>query len=293
MKLSAGDKVAFIAPSSFIDRKSLSDALHWFEQQKIAVELMPHVFDRQRYLAGSDTDRAADVNACFARSDIKAVFCVRGGAGSAKMLDLLDYDLIKNNPKPVFGLSDSTALQNALYAQAGVISYSGFLPVFDFKYSVLNKIIEQDLKAIFNAEKYQIKSGQTVGKGQAEGVVIGGCLSVFCGLCGTKFFPDLKNKILLLEDVGEKTYKIEMMLNQLRLQKGFSQIAGLIFGQFKNCLAADVEDGSVDDILTDFVGGLNVPVVKNFAYGHETERHIMPIGGKIRLNADQCLVDIL
>lgn len=292
MKLSAGDKIAFVAPSSYIDPESLTAAQRWFEQRKIVVEVMPHVFDRYRYMAGSDADRAADINASFARADIKAVFCVRGGAGSAKILDLLDYKTIGANRKPVFGLSDSTALQNALYVKAGVTSYTGFLPVLDFKYSVLNEKIERDLDAVLNGETYIIKSGKALCHGQAEGVVVGGCLSVFCQLCGTPYFPDLKNKILLLEDVGEKTYKIEMMLNQLRLQKGFDRAAGIIFGQFKNCGAADPEDGTVDEIIADFAGGLDIPVLKDFAYGHETERRILPIGGKIHLDTDKAEVKV-
>lgn len=290
--LQKGDKVAFVAPSSCIKKEDIEKSLLWFKQQDIDVELMPHVFDCKRYMAGTDKNRAADINLCFLRNDIKALFCVRGGAGSAKILDYIDYQLVKNNPKPVFGLSDSTALQNALFSQAQNVSYSGFLPAYDFKYTVLNDNLQKSLKNIFQGKSYIINGGKKLISGVAEGVVVGGCLSVFCQLCGTKFFPNLTDKILLLEDVGEKTYKLELMLNQLRQQKGFESLKGLIFGQFKNCCQADECDGSVDDIIEDFVSEINIPTICGINYGHEFNRCIMPIGKKVKMNTDEGYVEI-
>lgn len=283
--LKQGDKVALTAPSGCLSAGDLDKAAAWFAKQGITVEIMPHVFACYRYMAGSDQERAADINACFERDDIKAVFCVRGGAGSGKILDMINYDLIKKNPKPIFGLSDSTALQNALYAMTGNVSYTGFLPIYDFKNNALNEKIQFSLQQIFQKRPFVAQGGKCLISGQAEGIVVGGCLSVFCQLCGTPYFPDLKDKILLLEDVGEKTYKIELMLNQLRMQKNFAKIKGVVFGQFLNCLEADKGDGTIQEILNDFAGNLHVPTIYDFDYGHQAQRYVLPIGGKIRISA--------
>ncbi len=288
--ISKNDKVAFIAPSSAINEIELTEAVKWFEKRGIKAENMPHVFSRCRYMAGNADERAADINACFIREDIKAVFCVRGGAGSLDVLDKIDYSVVRKMPKPVFGLSDSTALQNALYAKAGNVSYTGFLPAYDFKEKTLDVQLEKSLMGIFNDERQCVYGGQCLKNGAAEGVMVGGCLSVFCSLCGTPYFPDLKDKILLLEDVGEKTYKIERMLKQISMQPGFAELNGIVFGQFVNCAEADAGDGTVDEILQDFTADIKVPMVANFPYGHQQSRFVLPIGKKVWLNAGECML---
>ena len=127
------------------------------------------------------------------------------------------------------------------------------------------------------------KEFEVLKKGEAEGVLIGGCLSVFNALCGTKYFPKLKNKILLIEDVGEKTYRIDLMLDQLKKQKDFDKVKAIIFGSFLNCKIADIGDGTIDEIIKNFVQTLDIPVIYNFPYGHIKSRFILPIGKKIKL----------
>ena len=284
------DKVAFVSPSSSITEKDIKAALNWFEEKNIKVELMPHVFALYRNMGGTIAERAADINECFSRPDIKAVFCMRGGAGCLQLLDKINYENVAKASKPIFGLSDTTALQNALYVKTGNVSYTGFLPVYDFKDGSLDKQTEESLMKIFAGTEQCAKGGVCLNKGKTEGVMVGGCLSVFCSLCGTPYFPDLRDKILLLEDIGEKTYQIERMLKQISLQKGFSEIKGIVFGRFVKCVEADVGDGTVEEILQDFATSLKVPVMADFAYGHQKERYVLPIGGKVFLNADECEV---
>lgn len=289
--LEKGDKVAFIAPSSAVAEKEILPALRWFENEGYIVEVMPHVFSTYRYMAGNDVQRAADVNECFLRPDIKAVFCVRGGAGSLNVLDEIDYAVVRKMPKPVFGLSDSTALQNALYARSGNISYTGFLPVYDFKSGQIDEQIKESLLSVFSGSAQQIRGGKCLQDGKATGIMVGGCLSVFCSLCGTPYFPDLKNKILLLEDIGEKTYKVERMFKQLSLQPGFTQMKGIIFGQFVNCAEADAGDGTIEEIVRDFALGLEVPMVYGFPYGHQKSRYVLPVGKEVSFDAGKCLLE--
>lgn len=288
--LRAGDKIALAAPSGFIAPESIKTGALWLEKQGFELEFMPHVFARCHYAAGTDFERADDVNEAFARSDIKAIFCVRGGAGSSKILPYLDYALIKKNRKPVFGLSDSTALQNALFACSGNVSYTGFLPIFDFKNGSLDEKINQSLNMVFAGREQKASGGKCLNSGSAQGIMVGGCLSVLNYLCGTPYFPSLQGKILLIEDVGEKTYRIDLMLNQLKSQKDFSGLKGIVFGQFLNCVEADEGDGSVAEIIADFAQDLDIPVITEFPYGHVASRYVLPIGKKVCLDADTVTV---
>ena len=285
--LRAGDKIALVAPSGFIEPESLKTGAAWLEAQGFELEFMPHVFARRYYTAGTDFERAEDINEAFARPDIKALFCVRGGAGSSKILPYLDYATVKKNRKPVFGLSDSTALQNALFPCGGNVSYTGFLPIFDFKSGELDEKINQSLNAVFAGHEQKAAGGKCLNSGTAQGVMVGGCLSVLNYLCGTPYFPSLQGKILLIEDVGEKTYRIDLMLNQLKAQKDFAGLNGIVFGQFLNCAEADEGDGSVSEIIADFAQNLDIPVITDFPYGHIASRYVLPIGKKVCLNADE------
>ncbi|MBE6451307.1 MAG: LD-carboxypeptidase [Alphaproteobacteria bacterium] len=290
--LKKADKVIIVSPSSCIEPNALDKGINWLKNQGFEVKIAKHTYDSFSYTAGTDCSRADDINKAFADNEIKAIFCSRGGAGSTKMLDYLDFDLIKNNKKPVFGLSDSTALQNALYHKCGIVSYTGFLPVYDFKGDSLDDKIAASLQNVFNGKEQTICSLKALNGGKAKGVLIGGNLSVLCYLCGTAYFPNLENKILLLEDIGEKTYKIDLMLNQLKQQLNFDKLKGIIFGKFTDCIEINEGDGSVKNVLKNFALSLNIPVVFDFDYGHIKSRYVLPIGQEVELDADNLLLKI-
>ena len=201
------------------------------------------------------------------------------------MLNLLDYDTIKENKKPIFGLSDSTALQNALITKTNNPSYTGFLPLYDIDENGINKTLENSIKNTLFQNHQKIISGNCHKKGECKGKIVGGCLSVLTYLCGTQYFPNLSGKILLLEDVGEKTYKIDLMLNQLKQQKNFNKLKGIILGQFHNCIVSDKEDGTIEDCIKDFAKDINIPIITDFAYGHIKERYLIPLNKTITLKA--------
>ncbi len=283
--LNREDTVGIIAPSAGLNGKELQPVINFFHRLGLQVKTANNLKQGYRYMAGSDAERAVSVNQMFADNEVKALFCLRGGAGSTRILNLLDYNLIKYNPKPIIGLSDSTALQNAVIAKTGNPCLTGFLPLYDLADNTINKTTETSLQEALFSDKHQIRSGTCLNAGKTQGTVIGGCLSVLCYLCGTPYFADLKDKILLLEDVGEKTYKIDLMLNQLKQQKNFNKLKGVIFGQFTNCITADTEDGTVEDCINDFTIGLNIPIIKDFAYGHIPARHIIPLGLPVKLTS--------
>lgn len=286
------DTIGIIAPSAGLQNKELTSVLTYFEKLKLNVKLAQNLNYEYRYMAGTDTERADAINNMFANKNIKALFCLRGGAGSTRILDLLDYSLIKDNPKPIIGLSDSTALQNALISKTENPALSGFLPLYDFNNKNINSLTDNSLQNALFADTHTICSGLCHNAGTTTGTIIGGCLSVLCYLCGTSYFPNLADKILLLEDIGEKTYKIDLMLNQLKQQKNFHKLKGIIFGQFTDCPIASPEDGNITNCIKDFISGLNIPIITDFAYGHIPSRHIIPLGIPVKLTSDKTICSI-
>lgn len=289
MKLNPGDKVGIISPSSFLlNRKTIAPGLDYLRSLKLEPVLGDHVFDTYHYMASTPADRTADLHRFYADTEIKAIFCTAGGSGSQYMLPLIDYELVRRNPKPLFGFSDNTALQLGLYAQTKAITCTGFTLKYDFKNGQIDRLVDQTLRTVISGGKLNLQGGQTVIGGQTEGILLGGCLSLLRNLCGTPFYPDLTNAILLLEDVGEKTYKIDLMLQQLTQCPGFDQVKGIVFGEFADSEIADTADGSVDDIIIEFCHRRKIPVIKDFPYGHIPSRAVMPIGVPVRLQADDC-----
>lgn len=292
-KLKKGDKVAIVAPSGQIgDIEKIQDGLKYLQSLGLQPVFGKHLFSQYRYMAGHDKERADDINRAFADSQIKALFCVRAAAGASRILPYIDYENARRHKKVVIGFCDNAALQMALLKKAGVTSWNGFLLSYDFKKKTLDETINTSLQHLINNRPFTITSGQTIRHGICEGKLICSNLSVLTKLAGTPYFPNLTGKILLVEDVHERLHKIDLMFQQLRQQPHFQQLRGLILGQFTDC-SGDEEDGTLDDCIHDFIADTNIPIIKNFAFGHTDSRYVLPMGAKIRLNADSCCLDIL
>lgn len=285
--LKKGDTIGLIAPSSALENADLKPTLDMFAKMGLWVVEAANIKSHFRYMAGDDRQRAESFNQMVKDKTIKALFCMRGGAGSTRILDKIDFAELKKNPKPIIGLSDSTALQNAALTMTGNPSFTGFLPIYDTKDGKINPFMQNELINVLFEDNHQVTSGVCLKEGLVEGEIVGGCLSTFNLLCGTKYFPDLKDKILLLEDVGEKTYKIDLMLNQLKQQPNFEKMKGIIFGKFTNSIIKDEIDGTPKDCINDFVSNLNLPVIIDFDYGHIPNRHILPLGIKVKMQANK------
>ena len=293
-KLKKGDKVGVVSPSSFVFYpERIERGVEYLKSLGLVPVLGKHVFGKFRYMSGTVKDRADDLMSFYKDPEIKAIFATAGGAGSIYLLDDLDYSIIKKNPKPLFGFSDTTALQNGIFSQVKNINYTGFTLHFDFKEDKLDKMIDKSLKQVFKGESYECKGGKIVVKGGAEGKLVGGCLSVLSYLCGTKYFPDLQDAVLVLEDVSEKTYKIDLFLQQLKMQPNFDKLKGIVFGGFSDSIITASEDGTVDDVIKSFCKDLKIPVIKDFPYSHGESRYVLPLGAKVRVDADRKVLKIL
>lgn len=292
-KIKSGDKVAVIAPCGQIgDKNKIDSAVKYLKSLGLKPVFGKHLLKVRRYMAGTDLERAADINTAFADPEIKAIFCVRAAAGGTRVLPYIDYELARATPKPLIGFCDNAAIQIALYQKIKLVSYNGFVMTYDFKNGNLDNLIKDNLKKLLNCELFEIKSGKTLQKGSAEGTLICSNLTVLTRMAGTPYFPDLKNKILLLEEVNEPVYKIDLMLQQLKQQKNFDKLKGIIFGQFTG-VKADKEDGTIKDCLKDFLQGTNLPAIYDFNFGHTPSRHVLPLGAKVSLNADKATLKIL
>lgn len=294
MKIPPGSKIGIVSPSKPVSEEAVTRGLEYLKGLGYIPVLGRHVFDTYRYMAGTPQDRAEDLMSFYRDPEIKAVFSTAGGDGSQMIAPFLDYDTIAQNPKPLIGFSDTTAIQNAIIARTGTPQLTGFLLSYDFLDGPLpDAKINASLTTLLNGDKLKVSGGQTVIGGQAEGILVGGCLSLFKSLCGTPYFPSLKNTILLIEDVEEKTYKLDLMLEQLRQCPDFSKVSGIIFGDFYNCEIRQPQDGSTDEMINCFTQEMNIPVIRHFPYGHKKSRYVLPLGSPIRLNADNCTLEQL
>ena len=290
-----GSKVGIITPSAALNGpEDIRNGLRYLQQTLgFEVVLGNYVYENFHNMGGTPRQRAEDVMRFFADPEIKAVFATRGGFGAQYILPELDYDIIGRNPKPIIGFSDITALQTGIFAKTGNISYAGPLLGFDFATHTIHPQTAASLQQILQGNAADICSGQRLRSGRATGTLLGTNLCVLMHLCGTPYFPDLRNSILLLEDVDEKSYRIERMLLWLQQQQGFSGVRGIIFGQFTNCGQNSPHDRDVNTLLTDFAADFNIPMIKNFAFGHVAARYVLPLGAKVQMDADACRLQFI
>lgn len=279
-------KVAtIVAPASPAEKSQKKAIESFFKKEGFSVRFMPHVFNQERYLAGNDEERAEDLNKALTDKETDIVVALRGGYGSPRILDMLDYKAIKKAKKKLFGFSDITALQLAIYKKTGLVSYSGFNA--DCAVKGVGPLLKETFLSAVNDERLIVQDLKPIVKGVAKGKVLGGTLTMLVSLMGTKYMPSLKGALLVVEEVHESPYRIDRMLNQLRLGGHLDGLAGVILAECADCVAKDKADGDVKTVFAGFFNHLGIPVVGNFPYGHIPERIVFPIGKTAVLNADE------
>lgn len=282
--LNPGDTIAVIAPAS-PQRSSgrLERGIEYLQNRGYRVRAGKFIHEQQDYLAGSDRQRLDDLHWAFADPDVKAVFCTRGGYGSPRLLDSVDYDLIGNNPKIFVGFSDITALQTAILAKCGLISFSGPMVSVDFADDP-DPFSEQLFWSMITGSlpsKAEIPlGGRTLVPGVASGRLVGGTLSLLTGILGTIYSPDYSDAILFTEDIGEEPYRVDRMLNQMRLAGILERSAALMFGSFSGVDATKVNTPWRDyaGVISEYAAVAGVPVAIDISYGHTARKLTMPVG---------------
>lgn len=290
-RLKMGDKAALIAPASPASEDSLNDAVASLKFLGLVPEIYPSCHMKYGYLAGSDEDRATDINKAFADDSIKAVFCLRGGYGTPRLLNLLDYDMIACHPKVFCGYSDITALHTVFNKKCGFVTFHSPMP--SAGYHKMDYIsLDSIASAIFGKPcdiSLQNPYGQKIEKicgGTASGILTGGNLSLLLSTLGSPHAVDTTGKILFIEEVDEELYKVDRALTALSNAGLFSHASGVILGSFSGCKRTNSTEDSLTltQIFTDVLGSLCIPVISGFCAGHKYPNLTLPLGAEITLS---------
>jgi muramoyltetrapeptide carboxypeptidase len=281
--------VAVVAPSGPVPEERLQAGLDVLRGWDLDPVVAPHVLDRHGefdYLAGPDADRAADLQTAWCDPSVDAVLCARGGYGVQRMIDLLDWDAMRAaGPKVFVGFSDITVLHEAFAARLGLVTLHGPMAAgVDF---IKNARAQEHLKAtLFEPESVRTitsTGGRALVPGRARGVTLGGCLCLLAAEAGTPHArTSARGGLLCLEDVGEEMYRLDRYLTQLGRVGLFDGVRGVLLGSWQGCGPYE----RVRALLLDRLGGLGVPVVEEFGFGHGEGALTIPFGLSAELDAD-------
>lgn len=298
-RLRPGDTVGIVAPSSPPPNPDAIDrSLEALQRLGFKPLLAHNARRRNGFLAGSDRQRAHDLMRMFRNRDVKAIFCVRGGYGISRLLPLLDYELIRANPKILVGYSDITALHCALLKKSRLVSFHGPMLNGDLiKPDLPDFTLTSLLRTLCKAEApgsvrnhYEEPSIRILRSGTASGRLVGGNLSLLCTMVGTPWQPTFKGRILFLEDLEEAPYRIDRMLTHLLNTGLLQQVAGVAVGINRNCVDPKAKKcnefrQTVDDVLRERLRPLKVPVVTGLPFGHVRLNATLPVGVRAMLDA--------
>ncbi|OAJ34368.1 S66 peptidase family protein [Piscirickettsia salmonis] len=307
--LERGDTVALISSASRAPtNQSIEFAKERLEALGLNVILGKHVYSRDGYFAGTDAQRADDLNQAFSNPEVKAIFEVRGGWGSSRVLPLIDYDNIKKNPKILIGFSDITSLLLAINKKTGLETFHGTMGIQswpEFTVDYMKKVLFDGDKVLFENPRSAVDLTvdlivtkdriEVIHEGVASGPLIGGNLSVLVALLGTEYEPSWQGKILFVEDVDEKNYRIDRLLSQLELAGVFKEIKGFIFGKCTRCEVVAGSGGAktLREIVEHYVASRNIPAFMGSMIGHIPENFTLPEGLPVIMNANNGTIKLL
>lgn len=281
--LMPGDTVGIAAPAGPFDPTKFMKGKAVLESMGFRTFFDEGIFQKHGFFAGTDVQRADQVNRLFADPAVQAVICARGGYGSMRILRFLDFKIIQNNPKIFVGFSDISVLLFILHARCSLVTFHG--PVVTTLANTDEQTIAAMLKVMTANKIFDLKpeKGIALKPGVCSGVVVGGNLTTLCHLAGTPYTPNFNGKILFLEDRGEAPYRIDRMLTQMKLAGCFEGLKGLFLGSFEAC-------GKLDDIfriVQEVFNDVNIPILSGFEIGHARVNITIPIGLRATLDADR------
>jgi muramoyltetrapeptide carboxypeptidase len=305
-KLGAGSRISLIAPAGpLLERDDLTRAEELCRALGYVPVLGKNTYRRHGYLAGTDDERLSDLNLALQDPSTHAVWCIRGGYGSLRLLDRIDYAALSRHPKPVIGFSDVTAILNAVTRQSNLVTFHA--PVAR---AAMPRFSRETFESVLTCPRAAGRLGRlptppdvlvpqenrivTLAPGTAEGPLAGGNLTLLHCLVGTAYFPELDGAILFLEDVGEDLYNVDRMLAHLRLAGTLQALAGVAVGRFTELDRAG-RDGALgyDEVLATYFEPLGIPVAYGFPIGHLDAQWTLPLGVRARLDATAGELELL
>lgn len=282
--LKKGDTIGIAAPASPFDVDEFKKGVQNLESFGFKIHFRKDIFDKKSYLAGSDQRRSQELIEFLENPNIKALFFARGGYGMMRLIPYLEQHSLQLKPKIVLGYSDLTTLFLYLYQKYQWISFYGPVVAKDLSCHLNEATKENLLKTITQTKPlgpFSFSQTETIRNGTAEGILMGGCLSLVVASLGTPYEIDTQDKILFLEDINEKPYSVDRMLTQLKQAGKLKKVKGILFGSLENGGSLDHFSEIVSDILSDFKG----PILFNFPAGHSATKITLPLGIAVRLDA--------
>lgn len=285
-RLRKGDPVGIIAPAGPVDPSELEPAIDLLEAFGHRTISANRLYDRKEYLAGDDEVRLEALHDMFEDQEIKAILCARGGYGTLRILDRIDFKLIREHPKIIVGYSDITALLLSIYRHTGLVTFHGPVVREFLKNDEQNLNATLELVRGETLPRLDLTDGNVLRQGKGIGILLGGNLSLITSLIGTTFLPSFKGAILFIEERDEPLYRIDRMLTHLRLSGVLDGIHGLVAGRFEACGDMDAIEG----LLLDTVMDQNIPVMTGLPVGHGQENITLPLGLEVSINTDQMVL---
>ncbi len=297
-KLQINSTIGLVCPSGFINKKQLEKTKKVLQILGFKIYYTNIILNKYGYLAGTDKERANDLNNMFANKNVDGILAIRGGYGGSRIVANIDYELIKEHPKIFIGYSDITVLLNSIYKYSGLITFHGVVGISDF-----NEYTKQNFIDLFINNKLIIKQDSNVNlfvinEGKATGILVGGNLSIITSLLSTNYEVDFTDKIVFIEEIGEAPYKIDRMFTQLLLSGKLQKAKAIILGVFNNCDFNNKDitkknSLSLQEVFIDRLKMLNIPIMSNFSFGHIDNQAIFPIGINIKIDTEKRFITLL
>ena len=295
--------IGLVTPGSPVTEQQLAETVSKLEGLGFRTTYNDSVLSEYGYFAGKDRERADELMEMFTREDVNGIWCVRGGYGSIRILDMIDYDKIRLNPKVFIGYSDITALITSIYEQTGLVTFHGPVGISDFnRFSLksIEKLLldpQKSYKYPYNREKETRDNPEfdryTITGGVAEGELIGGNISVLDSMIGSRFEPDFENKIVYLEEIEEKTYRVDKMVFHLLSGTNLKKSAGIVMGVMGDCNINDEPRLSLKRALDDLLKPLGIPVSYGLSFGHIKRMITIPTGIQASFDAHKNSLKLL
>jgi muramoyltetrapeptide carboxypeptidase len=290
-RLAPGTRIGVIAPAGYVRPEMLQSGIAALAAAGFAVELGANVYQEKGYLAGDAAMRAADLVGFFKRKDIDAIICARGGFGSIQLLPFLSTELSRY-PKIFVGYSDVTVLLNWLHQCCGMVTFHGPMVAEDIARGLTDQGKNFFWPILLGAQNsWAVKLGETIRPGRVNATLMGGCLSMLVTTLGTLYEIETRGKLLFIEDVGEKPYRIERMLTHLKMAGKLDHVAGVVFGDFTKCDGEGPRD--IREIISELFSTAPYPVMMGLSAGHGAENLMLPFGAEMRLDSHTGSLELL
>ena len=297
-----GDRVGLVSPATAaFETEPTRIWIDALESLSLEVILGDNYYARHGYFAGEDEARASDINAFFAEPSVRMIFA-RGGWGSPRLLPLLDYEMIRQNPKVLLGYSDATALITGIHVKTGLVTFHGPSPLNVFS-------AEHFRRVVMNGEAYLLENPscivgntlvqtenrtRTITSGKASGRILGGNLSLLTAVMGSGYLPEWEDSILFIEDVDEAIYRVDRMMTELALAGVLDKIKGFVFGRCTECGPADGFGSlTMEQMIAEHIKPRSIPAFSGTMIGHIEEQFTIPLGIEVEIDADAGTIELL